>query len=340
MNMRNVALLLALLLLSSCAGLYRFAIEVQEPAPITLPPHVVDLGIVNHAAPQPGDQGITRTYRGKRIEQPPLALDSVAALTTLSLAASLQESAFFHRLWVSPASLRTDNNWMSVEPLPVAVRTELFGTRRFNALLTLDRLLFKLDQEIRNNLYTHLSLSAIATCTLYLDDRETPLTTFSFSDSLSLSLPIAGDTLDLLKYLPESVIEDFAHTIGEQLSRRIIPTWTEQERRLYAGSNARMSEALSFARKGNWRRAATLWTHLYEHATSASAKAKVAANLAVACEMQDRFPDALQWAATAQAHFRETSAAATPVDTYIDELQKRIRNNHLLDLQWGVPTGE
>jgi hypothetical protein len=329
--------LLSLLLLTSCASLYHFTIEVQEPAPITLPPRITNIGVLNNTVPQPGDKGITQTYQGTKIDHHPLNLDSIANITALSLSAHLQESAFFNHVWVFPTSIRTDNNWMGSQPLPQPLKTELFQTQHLNAIITIDRLLFKLDQEIRNNLYMKLTLHTIATSTLYIDERDTPLTSFSLADSITLSLPVLGDTTDILKHIPEALIADLAYTTGQQLSRHIIPTWTEKERILYTDPSARMSEALRFARSNNWSRAATLWTNQYTRATQPKAKAKIAANLAVAYEMQDQFPAALQWATTAQSHFQTPT---TPIDDYLRELQKRLRDNDLLDLQWGLPINQ
>jgi hypothetical protein len=341
--MKTSLFFICIFLLSACSSVYQFTIEVQEPAEVTLPPHIVDISVVNNAAPQPGDKGITRIYKGNKVEYLPLNLDSVANIAAISLANQLQESAFFNRIWVSAATLRTDNNWMGSEPIPTSFKTELFETHGFSGLVSIDRLLFKLDQELRNSLYTHLQVSSIATCTVQIYDRETPLTTFSVSDSLTLTVPFMGDTLEALRYIPQSVIEDMAYSIGEKLSRRIIPSWTEQERTLYAGSRARMAEALSFARNNNWNRAVSLWIDEYNRASRPEAKAKMASNLAVAYEMLDQFSTALQWATAAQTHLQEAapspSSPPTPAQTriaaYINDLNKRIRDNYLLDLQLG-----
>ncbi|MDR2804888.1 MAG: DUF6340 family protein [Dysgonamonadaceae bacterium] len=341
--MKNGLFFICIFLLASCSSLYRFTIEVQQPAPITLPPDVVDIAIVNNSAPQPGDKGVTRIYKGAAISDYPLNLDSAANITTASLAAHLQESSFFNRVLVSPASIRTDENWMGSEPLPDAFKNETFAVHGFDGIVSIDRLLFKLDQEVSNNYYLNIHLNSIATCTIYVRDRETPLTSFSISDSLAFSTAIWGDTVDIVKYFPESVIGDLAYSIGKQLSERIIPSWIEKERFLYSGSQARMTEALSFARKSRWKQAEALWTNEYARASQPDGKGKLAANLAVASEMQDQFAAALQWATVAQIHFREaglpdTSKENIRIEFYVNDLQKRIRDDSLLDLQWGIPS--
>ncbi|MDR1526942.1 MAG: DUF6340 family protein [Dysgonamonadaceae bacterium] len=339
--MKNSLFFICILLLTSCSSVYQFTIEVQEPAQITLPPDIVNVLVVNNATPQPGNLGINRMYMGTEITGMELNLDSLAHIATTSLAAHLKESAFFDRVLVSPVSLRSDKNWMGSEPLSDAFKTETFETHGFDGIISINRLMIKLDQEVRKNSYMELAINSITTCAIYLYNKETPLTTFSVADSLSFSAPALGDTIDIFKYFPEYTIHDMAYTIGERLSQRIIPSWTEKVRFLYAGSQSRMTEALSFARKNHWSYAANLWIDRYAHVSQAEAKGKIAANLAVAYEMMDQLDTALQWATTAQKHLRKSglpdaSAENTRIDAHVNDLQKRIRDNDLLDLQWGM----
>ncbi|MDR2683015.1 MAG: DUF6340 family protein [Dysgonamonadaceae bacterium] len=338
--MKNSLVFICILLLTSCSGLYRFTIEVQEPAPITLPPDIARVVVVNNAAPQPGNQAISRIYQGTEITGKELNLDSLAAIATVSLAARLKESAFFDQVLVVPVSLRSDRDWMSGEPLPEAFKTETFETEGFDGIISIDRLMVRLDQEMRYNPYMSLAARSITTCSVYLYDRETPLTSFSVADSLTFSAPALGDTVEIFKNFPEYTLQDLAYTIGERLSQHIVPSWTEKARFLYAGSQSRMAEAFSFARNNRWSHAVSLWLDEYARVSPPEAKGKIAANLAVAYEMLDQFPVALQWTTTAQNHFREAGKPdAAPenirINAHADDLQKRIRDNYLLDLQWG-----
>jgi isochorismate synthase EntC len=56
--------------------------------------------------------------------------------------------------------------------------------------------------------------------------------------------------------------------------------------------------------------------------------------------MQDKFDSALTWAQTAKEYLEKTnqksdSKKVVLTNTYISELEQRIQNNRLLDLQWG-----
>ena len=339
--MKKSILLIYILLLASCSSLYRFTIEVQEPAPVTLPPDIANILVVNNSVPQPSDAGIYRMYRGKPVEGIALNLDSMASVATLSLASQLQKSRFFGQVLTSPVSLRSDDEWMSKKPLPDSFKTETFDVQGFDGIISIDRLLFLFEQKMVNDYYSSFRLTGSIACSIYIYSRNNPLSSFTISDSLSYSTPVLGDSIEVFKKLPESIIEYLFSGMGEHLSRMIIPGWSEKSRYLYAGSQARMQEALRFAQKNKWSHAINLWNDEYELAFQPNDKGRLASNLAVAYEMLDQFNTALQWANSAKNYFRETGKTDTSpenarIDAYIIDLQKRIKDNYLLDIQWGI----
>ena len=340
--MKNSILFFCVLLLMSCSGIYRFTIEVQEPAPVTLPPHVVNVLVVNNSAPQPGNAGVNRTFQGIPVEGMQLNLDSTANIATISLASHLQKSRFFDRVLTSPVSLRNDSNWMETEALPDSFKIEAFETHGFDGIISIDRFLVQFDQHVTNAFhYANFRIYGSAICGIHIYGRTSPPAKFMVSDSLLYDALIEGDRVEIFKKFPESFIEYFASTIGERLGQQIIPGWYEKERYLYAGSQSRMYEALRFAQKSNWIHAIRLWENEYERAVQPQAKGRLTFNLAVAYEMLYQCGTALHWATIAKNHFRETgqppaSAENARIDAYITDLQKRIRDNYLLDLQWGV----
>ena len=340
--MKNSILFICILLLMSCSSFYRFTIEVQEPALVTLPPNVVNILVVNNSVPQPGDVGVNRTFRGIPVAGIDLNLDSMASIATVSLASHLQQSRFFDRVLTSPASLRNDSDWMDTKVLSDSFKIDAFETHGFDGIISIDRFFVLFNQKVPNSFYyTDFKIYGSAICSIHIYGRTIPLAKFVVSDSLSYDALIEGDMVEIFKKCPESFIEYFASTIGEQISRQIIPGWHEKERYLYAGSQSRTYEAFRFALKSNWSHAISLWKNEYEQALQPQRKGKLASNLAVAYEMLDQLDTAQHWATVAQNHFQETGQPAasvenTRIDAYITDLQKRIIDNYLLDLQWGV----
>lgn len=335
--MKNSLLLILLVFSTSCSSLYRFTIEIQEPAPVTLPVDITHLLVVNNSLPQPGDVGITRKFKGIEIQGMELLLDSAAWISTAALSSRLQESRFFDRVYCSLQPVRSHGNWMYAEPLPESLRRECFKNRDFDAIISIDRIFLELKEEVNENYFIDIQAEATATCSIYLYNRESPLTTFPVSDSLFYKTIGIEDTLAVFKELPEYLLEELVYNIGEKITHILIPSWTERQRFLFSGAQARMQEALSFARSGKWNRAETLWMNEYAAKSKPLDKGKLAYNIAVAHEMQDRLDSALQWASVAKEHLKtDKSGTTVEIDNYIRDLQQRLQDNPLLDLQWGA----
>jgi hypothetical protein len=365
--------LLFILFLYSCASVHLLTIEVQEPADITFPPDIANILVVNNTAKQPGNAGITRTYNGVAIKDDiELNLDSVAWITTVSLLSHINETHFFKEISYYAEPLREDNDWLVAVPLSRRFREAIFDTQ--DGIISIDRILINLDEQViasevkrsnavpynprsdesipsdtlkQQNITTskniEIKLEAQFTCSVYLYDRESPLTSFTVSDTLSYR-EIFFENRDrsvIFKELPEYLMDELAYNIGEKLAYYFIPSWTLQDRIVYSGPNARMQEALSYTRTGKWDRAETIWMNEYAAGSKLAEKGKLANNIAVANEMQDKLKVALQWAEQAQEFFRESDSKVSSgdklqINSYVEDLQKRIQDNQLLNIQLGV----
>jgi hypothetical protein len=333
-----------IIFLSSCTSIHQLSIEVQEPASITFPADVANLLVVNNAAKQPGRSGITRTYNGTIVEDPALNLDSVSWITTASLLSHIRGTHFFKEVSYYKETLRKDDNWLTAEPLSKKFRESIFETH--DGIISIDRILMTLDEQVLANdikQSVEVKLEAKLTCSIYLYNRENPLTAFTVSDTLVFSSVFfdSKDSMSVVKELPEYLIDELAYNTGEKLASYFTPSWTLKDRTIYSGSNARMQEALSFGRTGKWNRAEAVWMNEYAQKFKPADQGKLANNIAVANEMQDKLDIALQWAISAQTHFKASSPNATTselleINAYVNDLQKRIQDNALLDLQWGV----
>ena len=338
--MKNRIIFIYILLLTSCSGLQRLTIEVLEPAQVIFPADIANIVIVNNSAPQPGDGSINCVVNGRPVEGIEINSDSIASVTTSSLASHLKKTRFFDRVLVSPLSLRNDSNWMDMEALPESFKTEVFETLGFDGIISIDRLLFQFNHRVENGYFSNFYVNS-TTCSIHLYDRKDALSSFTVSDTLLYITFGNGDYEEMFRTLPESLIRHFIVNIGEQVSRKIVPGWCEKERYLYTGLQSRMNEAFRFTQKNDWVHAIVLWKNEYEQSPKPQLKGWLASNLAVAYEMSDRLEMALQWAVIAKNHFLEndqtaTSPENTRINTYTNDLQKRIKDNYLIDLQWGI----
>ena len=101
-----------------------------------------------------------------------------------------------------------------------------------------------------------------------------------------------------------------------------------------------MMEAAGYAADSRWKNAESIWITEFEKNTKPVNKAKIAFNLAVANEMQDKFEPALEWAKKAKEYLGNVNhdnddGEIELTDKYAIELEQRIQSNLLLDLQWG-----
>jgi dihydroneopterin aldolase len=358
-----------ILFISSCASVHQLTIEVQEPAPITFPVEIDKVLIVNNAAKQPGHSGTTRTCNGTVVEDPELDLDSVAWVAIVSLLSNINATHFFKEVSFYNESLREDNDWLVAAPLSKQFREGVFDKQ--DGIISIDRILITLNEQVvakgmdkqvavpysprservdtlkqRNTIvseHIEAKLEAKLTCSVYLYDRESPLTTFTVSDTLSYAEVFFDNEINsfIIKELPEYLIDELAYNISEKLTYYFIPSWILKDRTVYSGANARMQEAFSYTKTAKWDKAEAVWLDEYARSSTKPAdKGKLANNIAVANEMQDKLDIALRWAIQAQASFEESnlkagSAEKLRINTYVEDLQKRIQDNQLLNLQWG-----
>ncbi|GHT14557.1 hypothetical protein FACS189432_05590 [Bacteroidia bacterium] len=348
----KILFIIFLTIFISCQSVRRFEIEIQEPATITLPVSAQNILILNNAVPQSADLGIELKWNGRPVEQKPkLTLDSTLWWTIFSLSDKLKESDFLDEIFIYRDSIRTNKDWMVITPLPKEIQDEFYEREDYDALITIDRLLYVIDEDVKGAasvqsisekwLTVDAKANAILTCSIYLYGNEKPFKSFTISDSLLIKSPVYSDSVGIFNYLQEYFVNNLALTLGEKAASYIVPTWKTVERIIHTDYQARMKEAYSYSQAQKWEKAESLWETEYEKKNKSVEKAKIALNLAVANEMQDKFESAISWANKAEQHFLEDRNSSqyaeeiTFISQYILELQKRIQHNLLLDMQWG-----
>ena len=344
-------LLIILLINSSCSSIYRFSIDVQEPAAVTLPVSAQNVLILDNTVIQPNDYGIERTLDGQPIRVDyPLSLDSMVWLSIDEITNVLNESGFFNSVAIYKEPLRTDAEWFSVPNLSTEDQDDFYNMDNFDALFVINRLFFFIKEDVKAFktgafsleplAFLDLRIDGIINCSMYTYGNENPLVSFTVSDSLIAESTVRNDSLLLFKTIPEYVLEELSRILGNQAAQRFIPAWKTKERALFSGHGARIKEAVGYAANRQWANAEKIWIVELEKKTKPVDRAKISFNIAVANEMQDRIEQALIWAQKAREHLKDLntgneSTITELTDAYISELERRIQNNHLLDLQWG-----
>ena len=349
----NVGKILYLLLLicSSCSSTYRFSIEVQEPAMITLPVSAQNVLILNNTVTQPSDHGIERNINGNSISADyPLSLDSTVWSAMDEIAVIFDESDFFNTVATYNVPVREDDEWLSMNHLSPELQSNLYDTDNFDALFVIERLFLFLKENVKpiNNgappseqtAFIDLRADGVITCSMYVYGNEKPFITFQVSDSLILKTMMYNDSITIFKNIPEYTFNVLSIELGNKVAKCFIPTWKTEKRSLFVNFDSRMQEAAGYAANSKWTDAESIWITEFEKKTKPADKAKIAFNLAVANEMQDRFEPALDWARKAKEYIesvrtKNDSQEIELIDNYIPKIEQRIKSNQLLDLQWG-----
>ena len=348
-NKTGKILLLILLICSSCSSIYRFSIDVQEPAAVTLPLSAQNVLILDNTVIQPKEYEIERTFNGQLLRTDyPLSLDSMVWSATDEIVDVLNDSHFFKTVAIYKKSLREDAEWLSIKGISPEMQSDFYGGI-YNTLLVIDRLLFSVKEDVKKmpSYSSELSVGfvdmrtdGIIACSMYVDGEKNPIAAFSISDSLFVKSIVEGDSTFFFKEIPEFMLSELSRTLGSRAAMCFIPTWNTVDRMFFKGFNSRMQEAAGYAANRKWADAESLWINELGKKTNSVDKAKIAYNLATANEMQDKLETALRWAQNAKDYLKnadpnKNSQETELTDKYIAELERRIQNNRLLDLQWG-----
>ena len=332
---------------TSCSSVYRFSIDVQDPAVVTLPVFAQNVLIIDNTVTQPLNYGITQIFNGQPVNTDSLSLDSMVRVAGEEISIVLDESNFFNTIALYNSSLRTDTGWLSRTVLSQEKQSELYEIGDFNTLFVIDRLLFSFKQDVKrlhnnesSSMINNIIAEGMITCSVYYLGRENPISTFSISDSLFLRTLDFNDSITVFKKIPEYVLYKLSYILGNLAAKRIIPTWKTVSRMLYVGNNSRMQEAAGYALNNKWAISESIWNDELEKRKKFVDKAKIAFNLAVANEMQDKIGNAFVWAENAIEYLKHVDreknlSEIVEADNYLMDLSTRLQNNRLLDVQWG-----
>lgn len=334
------------LFLTACAPYKIFPLEIQEPAPITLPRNIRDVIVINNAVPQPSTQSVTRQYKQEEYTYLPLSFDTMAWIATYTIADVLTESGFFENVEVYTQAIRDDSDFLFQKKLRKDVQDDFLTDLDYDMILSVDRLVFSIEETVlpvnkrsdNGEKNIKLTVHGMLSGSTYTKETETPLTLINETNQLIFDSVLLADSVGIFKTLPESMTELLTQSLAENLAERFIPFWIKTERILYTGINSRMQEAYSYMNKNNFDEAVVVWESLLKEQNKPLNKAKLYSNLTVGYELKGDFQKALQQAEQSQIYFKEAGDKATEgevewIESYILALKKRIQDDEILDEQ-------
>ncbi|MDR2621141.1 MAG: DUF6340 family protein [Dysgonamonadaceae bacterium] len=337
-----------LLTLISCATTMNMIIEVEKPAVITLPLTTQRIIIVNNALPQPVGYGLNPPS-GKQPDDDSIyvrTLENAAWLLITETFNKLKSSEFFPSVSFYKQPLREGSEWLSVIPLKKEVQDDFLENEQFDLLISIDRLLFSATVSSKVSGVEDGSLKALLTFSAYLHDRDEPVIShLTVIDSVRASYNLSHDDYDPSRRSYEHLVSEMVrysiYQLGEKLRYFFAPGWESAERIYFVKNLYDMGKTAGYIDHRAWDEAKLAWTSEFETAKKAADKAKLATNIALACEMNDEFSAAGEWAEKAKTFFQNASSKKHSkeikyLDEYVKVLQERERNNVKLNEQYGV----
>jgi len=328
----------------SCAATMSMLIDVEKPAAVTLPVKAQNVIIVNNAVPQPMGYGVSAPS-GKFPDIDSLYIKTLKAAPWEAAAEAfrnLNESKFFSDVSIYKKGLRGDDEWLYVVLVDDEIREDFFENQNFDMLISIDRLFF--SSTIDKNKPELGRMEAALTFSAYLRGEDEPVI-HTLNDTLKAYPTETAFYNGLSSIQPEEINTEMIHQtaldLGEKLGMYFAPSWQTFERIYFVRNAFDANRTSNFINTGTWLQAKNVWTDEFELEKKAINKARLATNIALACEMNGDFYEGVEWASKAIPLFQNASSKKYAgeikyLQVYIKELQERQKNNLILDKQHGI----
>lgn len=339
---KTISILALIIVVAGCKtqNLY---LNVIEPAPVSLPPYVKNIGVIDRSAPSDATKKIDAIDKVLSLEGANLDKDGAAASIAGLTDELLRNNRFTDIKSISDDGLRSPG--MGIFPAPVAWDkvAALCKDNNVDALFSLE--MFDTDTKISyqaRQLNTKSLLGAIASLEQQADMLTIVKTGWriydpagkAILDQFALSRDITFSARGLTPVIAASALIDRKEAVkqvgkkaGQAYAFRILPYQVSVTRDYYVKGTNNFKMAMRKARTGNWDQAGLLWEK-----ETGNPKGKIAGracyNMAIISEINGDLDLAVQWAQKSYEDFNNKLALR-----YIDILNYRKSNNRILESQ-------
>jgi tetratricopeptide (TPR) repeat protein len=328
--------------LTSCSGVRSLEIETYAPSDVTFPKGVRKVLVVDNALPQPSDVGCRFKYMNVEQDTCHIATDSAIYEACRSLGKELADADYFDDvlLYSLPTRSKSESFFTDGKLTPEEV-SELCRTTGTDAVVSIDRLLFDVKRDIsgaEGGYYTgDIRVNITGMARSYLPQQQ-QATTVLVNDSLFISgWSYSPEEANVALPSCTKAADMAGDYIGRKLYVAFVPHWEKAQRMYYTGVSTTWQLAGAAAAAKKWDEAASYWKNIYDRTSAWKTKAKTAANLALAYEMEGHFQEALDKAKEAARLFRQHAGEADNntkfLQAYVRDLDIRLANQPLLQKQ-------
>ncbi len=287
--MKNIFAILLLVVLSGCNTLNYVGIQTYNPAEVTFPSSVEKVLVVNNAVPQPDDKGHEYSYFGREAKVGKIRTDSALVYFCNALGRSIFDLSYFSDVLLYPDALRQDNNFLDDKKLSPSQVSSLCEDNGADAVISLDRLVFRLNRDV--SLYNGYieggeKVYVDGVVRVYVPGRSSALAAVVVSDSVEWREIVFDEgAIDYVIPSPQFAVYLAGEVVGSNLSPCFVPHWMDETRWYFSQAGTLWKEASAFAADEKWDNAVDRWKKIYQTTKSDKAKAKAAANMALAAEL-------------------------------------------------------
>ena len=295
------------LVLTACGGMNYVGIETCNPGEITFPKAVKKVLMVNNAVAQSEKEGYTYTLLGVKQDTAKARADSALFDVCSACGRGILNASYFDDVLLLHDFLQEGGSQFAhlrderLNESQVAALCEANGT---DAVISLDKMLFKMDRQVTNIgagfVSGTIKVEMKGIMRAYLPGRGKALATVLLEDSVEIQQ--SAESIKILDdYLPspENALRLAGDYLGGKVASYFVPNWNKDGK----------------------------------------TKAKLASNMALASEMDNRLDKAYEWAQIAYDSFCETegndSKDALLLKAYTEVLKGRIQSDKKLNAQIG-----
>ncbi len=316
------------------------SLNVKMPANVVFAKDINHVVIVNNAGFQPSDDGHVAMYKKVKTVLD-IPVDSLNILMCRSLMEEIETQKFFSTVDFYNFPFRNDTNYFEVKPLSKVQIDDITTQTGADALIVLDFFEMKSTLGIKNvkglSKWVTYDVTNRSLFNIYYNgEKHKPLVVNDslFWDAYGFDLK---DAIEGLPYLDDALKTATDHA-AKKAMEDFIPHWQPEVRKYFSFSSGNLGKASQMARNSDWNGAFTIWSETYEKTDNLSLRARCAANMALVYEINDDFPQAVEWATQAQKEFQAIGKASDKeeveeLNNYITRLKQRIVESKQLDIQ-------
>lgn len=339
----RIAIVLAGIIFCSCRSTNLVYLSVLEPAPVSLPPDIKTVAVVNRSAVNKQNKVSDAIDKVMTMEGPDL--DKAGAEASVNgLTGELLRNGRFSAIKVpdepvlnnaAPGSFPAPLTWSAVEKICAANHADaVFAMELFD---TDSRINYAIHQvsvktplgnlpgvEHQANMHTLVKTG----WRIYDIKARIVLDEFAIDRSLNYSAkglnPVAA-AAGLINR--KEAVKTAGSQTGQAYAQRILPYWIRVNRDYYVKGSDNFTVGTRMARTGNWKGAEEKWLKETSN-TSGKIAGRACYNMAIINEINGELDKAIEWAKKSYEHYNNHLALG-----YINILKNRKMNDNILNDQ-------